>query len=35
MKSTQKRAYERPTLTERGRLDKITAVSPVYPPIPT
>jgi hypothetical protein len=33
MQSTQKkRAYERPTLTEKGRLEKIVAISVVTPP---
>jgi hypothetical protein len=27
MKSTEKRPYERPTLTEKGRLEKVTATS--------
>jgi hypothetical protein len=34
MNSTQKRPYERPTLKEKGRLDKITAsVSYPTPPV--
>jgi hypothetical protein len=34
MKSTDKRPYERPTLTEKGQLDKITASSISYPTPP-